>query len=275
MDSTAREYWRTWFWRTATTKLMTVCCIVWIVAGIGWLALPAQAQMWWLGLWGVPSELSGLALRPWTPLTFMVVHLEFLHLAVNMLWWLMFGEIFEQMQGSGRLIALYIYGGLAGAAAFAAFPFGSTILIGASCSVMAVMGATVAILPRHRVNLLLFGPVKIIWVALAAALFFVLLAPSASESVAHAAALATGIAAGLLRRHGIDMTRPLTAFLGLIQRIFSRTPVARTTTRLDIGDAEEQLDRLLEKVTRSGYASLSPAERQRLFDLSQRFNHRR
>jgi len=274
MDSTAREYWRTWFWRTATTKLMTVCCLVWIVAGIGWLAVPTQAQMWWLGLWGVPSDLSELAVRPWTPLTFMVVHLEFIHLAVNMLWWLMFGEIFEQVQGPQRLIAIYIYGGLAGAAAFAAFPFGSPILIGASCSVMAVMGATVAILPRHRVNLLLFGSVGIIWVAIVATIFFVLLAPSASESVAHAAALAIGVAAGLLRRHGTDVTRPLTAIFNLVQRIFSRTPVARTTTRLDNEDAEEQLDRLLEKVTRSGYASLSPAERQRLFDLSQRFNHR-
>lgn len=275
MDPSAREYWRTWLWRTATTKMMTICCLVWVVVGIGWLVTPALEQMWWLGLWGVPADVRQLAFRPWTPLTFMFVHLEFLHLAVNMLWWLMFGEIYEQMQGSQRLIALYLYGGLAGAAAFVAFPFGGAILIGASCSVMAVMGATVAILPHHRVNLLLFGSVKIIWVALVATLFFVLLAPSASESVAHAAALTVGVVAGLLRRRGIDITRPLTALFALIQRIFSRTPVVRTTTRLDQGNAEEQLDSLLEKVSRSGYASLSPAERQRLFDLSQRFNHHR
>lgn len=253
---------------------MTVCFLVWAVVGLGWLIAPASGQMFWLGLWGVPSRPSILAVRPWTPLTFMFVHLEFVHLAVNMLWWLMFGRIYEQMQGSSRLMALYLYGGLAGAAAFIAFPCGGSLLIGASCSVMAVMGAAVAILPDQRVNLLLFGPVRIIWVALVAVVFFVVMAPGWGESAAHGAALCLGIAAGLLRRRGVDVTAPLTFLFSRVGAIFRPTPVARAVKTRE-GDPEDELDALLEKVSRSGYASLTLAERQRLFDLSQRFNHRR
>ncbi len=270
----AVEYWRAWLWRAATTRVMTVCFALWIVVGAGWLLAPAGARMAWLGLWGVPAGVGELALRPWTPLTFMFVHLEFVHLAVNMLWWLMFGEIYEQMQGRERLMALYIYGGLAGAAAFIAWPFGGSLLIGASCSVMAVMGAVVVILPDHKVNLLLFGPVRILWVALVAVVFFVVMAPEWGESVAHGAALCVGVAAGWLRRRGVDVTRPLTWTFARVGALFSRTPVARVAAAPSAG-AEEELDALLEKVSRSGYASLTPSERQRLFDLSQRFNHRR
>lgn len=275
MMAAALEYWRTWLWSTATTRLMTVCTIVWMVVGLGWLIVPASMQLWWLGLWGMPSSVGAWAHRPWTILTFMFVHLEFIHLAVNMLWWLMFGQIYEQMQGAQRLMALYLYGGIAGAVVYVAFPLGGSILIGASCSVMAIMGAVVAIMPSHRVGLLFFGSVKIRWIAIVATLFFIVLAPSASESIAHGAALAVGIAAGLLRRRSIDITAPLTYLFATVARLFSRVPVARQNQSAATADAETLLDDLLKKVSRSGYASLTPQERQRLFDLSQRFNHHR
>lgn len=254
MDSMAREYWRTWFWRTATTKVMTVCIAVWIAVGTVWLLLPATMRLSWLSFLAVPSDVHLLLHRPWTVLTFMFVHIEFLHLAVNMLWWLMFGGICEQSQGAGRTMALYICGGLAGAVAFVAFPSGGAMLIGASCSVMAVMGAVVSLMPRYKVNILLFGSVDIIWVALVATLFFVILAPGTGESVAHGAALAAGVAAGLLRRHRIS---------------------SRGNVDISSGSDEEHLDALLQKVSSSGYGSLTAAERQRLFDLSQRLNRRR
>lgn len=254
MNTMALEYWRTWFWRTATTRLMTVCIAVWIAVGAVWLLLPATMRLSWLSFLAVPSDVHLLLRRPWTVLTFMFVHIEFLHLAVNMLWWLMFGGICEQSQGARRTMTLYICGGLAGAAAFVAFPSEGALLIGASCSVMAVMGAVVALTPRYKVNILLFGSVDIIWVALVATLFFVILAPGTGESVAHGAALAVGAAIGLLRR----------------RRASSRGIAGNSS-----GSDEEQLDALLEKVSRSGYGSLTAAERQRLFDLSQRFNHRR
>ena len=84
-----------------------------------------------------------------------------------------------------------------------------------------------------------------------------------------------GVSAGLLRRRGVDVTAPLRSVFGFFGRLCSRPAVARATVDIISGSDEEQLDALLEKVSRSGYGSLTAAERQRLFDLSQRFNHRR
>lgn len=289
MSGGFKEYWRRWLWRDATTRLMTVCIAVWIVVGAGWLAAPhlapggEAARMRWLCFWGVPSRLGLLASRPWTPLTYMVTHVEFVHLMVNMVWWLLFGGLYERAQGGGRTVALYIYGGLAGAAAFVAYPDGGTVLVGASCSVMAAVGATVALMPKQSVNLLLFGPVRTVWLGVVAVLFLVVLSPGAAEGVAHGAALAAGAAIGLLRRRGVDVTVPLTWLFDRFGRLFSRTPTAQPRAERRSGGfsrggqagAEEELDILLEKVSRSGYGSLSARERQRLFDLSQRFNNTR
>lgn len=96
------------------------------------------------------------------------------------------------------------------------------------------------------------------------------MAPSTAESVAHAGGFAVGAAYGLLRRRGIDITRPMRHLLGYFHSpatAFSRHKP--TTTNLRGTDADV-LDRLLEKVSRSGYRSLSAVERQTLFDLTQR-----
>ena len=88
--------------------------------------------------------------------------------------------------------------------------------------------------------------------------------------MAHAGGFAVGAAYGLLRRRGIDITRPMRHILGYFHSpatAFSRRKP--TTTNLRGTDADV-LDRLLEKVSRSGYRSLSSVERQTLFDLTQR-----
>ena len=274
MSTAARDYWSRWLWSSTTTRLMTVNLLVWAAVGLGYLFVPEHLRLWWVSLFAMPCHWAQLAARAWTPVTYMFTHIDFLHLAANMLWLLLFGEIYEQTQGGRRLVALYLLGGLTGAAAFALWPMGASWMLGASCAVMAIVAAAALIHPHRRVSLLLFGEVKIMWIALAAAVFFIAFAPDAAERVAHGAAALAGAAYVLLRRRGVDITWPLLWLFGLLSRLFSRRPVARATPGLDRLSDEDQLDALLEKVSRSGYSSLTARERQRLFDLSQRFRRR-
>lgn len=273
MDNTAREYWSRWLWASTTTRLMTVNIIVWAVVGLGYLLAPAGLRGAWVSLFAMPSAWSAIAHRAWTPLTYMFTHLDFLHLVANMLWLLLFGEVYEQTQGGRRLVALYVLGGLGGALAFALWPMGARWMLGASCAVMAVVGAVAVLQPERRVGLLLFGQVKLIWIAVAAAVFFVVLVSDNAERVAHGAAAVVGVAYALLRRRGVDITVPL-LWLFALPGSQRRRKQPRLVRGLDYLDDEAQLDALLDKVGRSGYSSLSAHERQRLFDLSQRFNRR-
>ena len=63
----------------------------------------------------VPASTSALALKPWTPVTYMFTHQGFIHLLFNLLWLWWFGKIFLSYLDQRKLVSLYIMGGLAGA----------------------------------------------------------------------------------------------------------------------------------------------------------------
>lgn len=268
-----RQYWHVYLWRDVTSRLITVCFLVWAVIGLLSLidTTAAYTAVAWLAEPAVPAA---LLTRPWTVLTYMFVHVNFIHLIINMMWLMMFGRIMYHTEGGERTLAMYIYGGIAGALSFLAFNAAAgpthSMLLGASCAIIGLIGAITVAMPSLKVNLMFFGAVNVGWIGVLAILFFVIMAPSTAESVAHAGGFAVGAAYGLLRRRGIDITRPMRHLLGYFHSpatAFSRRKP--TTTNLRGTDADV-LDRLLEKVSRSGYRSLSSVERQTLFDLTQR-----
>ncbi|MDR2776278.1 MAG: rhomboid family intramembrane serine protease, partial [Tannerella sp.] len=95
-----------------------------------------------------PSSWKLLLHRPWTIVTYMFVHFDFLHILFNMLWLHWFGKIFL-MFFNGRLLGgLYVLGGITGGLLFVIsyniFPFlkqvpDNSFLVGASASIMAIV----------------------------------------------------------------------------------------------------------------------------------------
>ncbi len=252
MDS-IKIYWRTWLWRDMLTKIITVNVIVWLMIAAVSLFMPDA-----VAVLALPGHVMSLLHKPWTIVTYMAVHSGFLHLLVNMMWLLLFGRIVMVYGSPRRLLCIYLLGGMAGGCGFVVWNvvMGSShaMILGASCAVLAVVGAATAMFPQMRVSLMLFGSVRILWVAIAAGVFFILLAPSSDECVAHAAGALVGIA---FHRCKFDFVR--------------RSPVRSVNTSGPLSPREHaMLDSLLAKVSRSGYASLSATERQNLFDLSRR-----
>ncbi len=253
-----------YLWGDITSRIITINMVVWIVVSIGMLTLGAQGRTLWIGLFGVPESISTLPLRPWTVLTYMFTHVDFLHMLVNMMWLMIFGRMVEYYLGARRLAWLYVASGMAGAVAFivcnAIAPGMHHIMYGASCAVIGVIGYVTVSSPHWRIGMLFLGPVKLLWVAMAAIVLFVVLEPSLYVSIAHAAGMTAGIGYGLWRRYPNAMP-------GLMRKLRLRS------VHPDMGNMsdEDMLDELLDKVNRSGYSSLSPAQRQRLFELSQRF----
>ena len=123
----------------------------------------------------IPSNLEVLARRPWTVFTYMFLHVDFLHILFNLLWLYWFGTVFIQEIGLKKLLSTYLLGGLVGGLLYVAFynlfpvfePVVETsIALGASASVMAVVIAAATYRPDRRMHLVLIGPVRIIYIAL-------------------------------------------------------------------------------------------------------------
>src|SRR5512133_2587205 len=123
----------------------------------------------------VPSVPEELLHRPWTIITYMFTHYQFLHILFNMLMLYWFGIIFMQYLSSRQLLSTYIMGGLAGALLYILFINGfpglreylGGAMLGASAAIMAIVVAISVYVPNYTLNLLILGPVKLKYIAIA------------------------------------------------------------------------------------------------------------
>ncbi len=220
----------------------------------------------------MPSALDKLATRFWTPFTYMFMHASILHILFNMLWLYWMGQIFEDFLGKKRTVGLYIMGGLAGALfvllAYNLVPalkvLNGITLIGASASVMAVVVATATLLPNYTMHLMFFGPVKLKWIALAYIVidFLGITGFNAGGNIAHLGGALIGFIYIKRLQNGGDM-------IGKVNDLFSPRPKMRVVSRNADKVAaayppQEEIDRILDKISQSGYDNLTRQEKETL-----------
>lgn len=237
----------------------------------------------WLG---VPADPGYLLYRPWTVVTYMFTHFGFLHLLFNMLWLYWFGKFFLGYFRERQLVGVYLLGGIAGAALFILcyniFPYFDRITrlsswaIGASASVMAIVFAVCTYLPQQRIYLFLIGPVKLIYLALFTVIIDLLSIQSgnAGGHIAHLGGAAFGWLFACNIRRGRDwatwITRPYDWWkreksprrkMHVKYRRPQGSPGAGTSQK----QQSERINEILDKISRSGYESLTSEEKELLF----------
>lgn len=237
------------------------------------------------------SNVRELVWRPWTVFTYMFTHWEFMHLFFNMLMLWFMGRIFEDLLGGRRLLGNYILGGLAGFAlylisynllpVFDGHAEGSTIL-GASAAVMGVLIGIATYRPDLEVRLLLFGNVKLKWIAVVLLVIDLVSVRSSGNSGGHLAHLGGalyGFFASTQLRSGKDWSLGLVNFLDKLRSPFMRKGPrlrvekrpSRATVDSDAAfnaakkNKQARVDAILDKISRSGYDSLSKEEKDTLF----------
>ena len=240
----------------------------------------------------LPSSLDLLLVRPWTLITFIFTHYDFLHILFNMLWLYWFGKIFLMFFNKRQLGGLYILGGLAGAflfvLAYNLFPYfekmvTNSFLMGASASVMAIVFAVSFYRKDYEIGLLFIGRIKLIYLAIFTFLLDLLAMTSANAGghIAHVGGALLGILYAAMIARGKDMTAPINRVIDWFANLGKGRPKMKVTytNRRRETDYEynarknreaEDLDKILEKLRRSGYGSLSTDEKRKLFDASKK-----
>ena len=245
----------------------------------------------------ISSALPVLLRHPWTLLTYAFTHEEFFHILFNMLNLYWFGQLVREYLGDRRLVSIYILGALAGAVLFLltynfvpAFQQGlGTPMVGASAAVTAIIVAGATLLPDYTFMLILIGPVKIKWIA--AVVVLISLAGvnggNPGGEIAHLGGALLGFVFIRRLQAGRDLGRPVQAVGNWFVRLTSRQPamrVSRSERRAEPVAAsaasparkpapgqpvQDEIDTILDKISRSGYESLSKDEKQKLFRASQ------
>ncbi|QCK14169.1 rhomboid family intramembrane serine protease [Mangrovivirga cuniculi] len=251
-------------------------------------------------LFYIPGAFSEFITRPWTIITYAFAHnlRDIFHILFNMLFLYWFGRLITEYLGSDRVISIYINGAIFGAIlyllAYNFVPFyieRTPILgmIGASAAVNAIMVGAATLLPNYTFHLLLLGPVRIKYIAA----FFVVVSfigsvgDNAGGNVAHLGGAFMGWLYVSQLQKGTDLGRWVYAIISFFRGLFKPKPKIKvtykkqsakstgskrsSTTSTSSGNAsQEEIDRILDKISEKGYSSLSKEEKQKLFDASKK-----
>lgn len=222
----------------------------------------------------LPSALGDLPLRFWTFATYMFVHFDFLHLIGNMLMLYFLGRMFSDLLGGPRMTVVYLIGGLCGGLVFILveniIPPDNTrhYLEGASAGVMAIVVAVAAYSPDYMT--FPFGrPLKLKWLAL---IVFVIsslidLTENTGGKVSHIGGAIFGLIYGTQLRNGRKF---MDGFATVFKSKRKNLRVEYSRSRRASDEAynasktslRRQVDEILDKISRSGYDSLTKDEKE-------------
>lgn len=236
----------------------------------------------------LPADVGKLILQPWSLFTYMFLHEEFFHILFNMLWLWVFGQIFLYYKGGKSLITVYVLGGLCGGIlyviAFNVLPlFASSVhvsyALGASAGILAIVIATATLVPNYNINLILIGPVPLKYIAIfsVASDLISLHSDNAGGHIAHIGGAIFGFIYIKQMQKGNNFGKWFENILDGLKSFFKPKPKIRVAHKRPLTDEQyaekkkanqEQIDRILDKIAKSGYDSLSKAEKETLFKAS-------
>lgn len=236
---------------------------------------------------GFPADLTDFIKKPWVLLTHMIAHHSVWSLLGNMLFLWAFGFLLQDLIGNRHVVPIYIYGAAAGALFFVASAnllpgfrsaIGSFQLFGASASVMAIAIATTVTAPDYRVFPMINGgiPLWVITLIYVVIDFAGLASASFPYHLSHLAGAGMGFWYIRLIRNGNNpgewMHRLYNWFINLFnpaakapkrsmkKEVFYNTKGQQPFTRKP-NVTEQRVDAILDKISRTGYQSLSQEEK--------------
>lgn len=230
----------------------------------------------------VGFEPGAAAQRPWTFLTYMFAHVSLLHLTVNGLMILLFGPAVERRMGGAGFVRYVLVCGLGGPlAAFGLMFLGADPIpfVGASAAAFGIALAFALAWPSARVFVFPLpwpvpAPALVGLLALMALVPFLVDAHGGVSQLAYLGGFALGflyLKGGELAERrgtlpdGVAPAEPVLVVHSPEQQHAEGEPEAPPPAR---SEADEEMDRLLDKISRQGIASLTAAERRFLDEVS-------
>lgn len=203
--------------------------------------------------------------RPWTIVTYMFVHAGLTHILFNMIALYFFGPRVEQRIGSERFFSLYMISGITGGLLSFIFAPAAPI-VGASGAIFGVMLAYARFWPRDRIYIWGVLPIEARWLVIGYTVLSLWWGfGGGATGTAHFAHLG-GFVGGFLCLLYMQKHQGAKRF----RKQATSAPPARDAL---IGDwrkvdparvhaiNREEVDRILDKISKSGLTSLTPQER--------------
>jgi len=237
----------------------------------------------WISLQSVLSE---AIVKPWTFITYAFLHADFWHLLFNMIVLNFASRLFLTYFTQKQFFGLYLLGGIFAGMVFVLtdlFLQNDTFLVGASGAIMAVLIAAATYSPLSEVRLLLIGNVKLWHIAVVLLILDLIQIPMSNTGghLAHIGGSLFGFLYIKLLQNGTDLSKIVSNVIDYFVSLFTprksapfkkvhknvnqQTKASKPKTQKDI--TQQQIDEILDKISKSGYDSLTKEEKEFLFKV--------
>ncbi|TYP98277.1 membrane associated rhomboid family serine protease [Tenacibaculum adriaticum] len=228
----------------------------------------------------LPASFDEFILKPWTIVTYGFLHASFLHILMNLIALFYIGHLFKQYFTGKQLLNFYLYGTIFGGLLFILsynyFPAfadhkNNNVLLGASAGISAIFIGIATYLPNYHVKIPLIGFVKLwilaaIWVALDV---IQIPAGNAGGHFAHLGGALFGfLYVSRASNKEINIFKPIKDLFKKKQKPLKtvhNSGKKRTRTQSPKKENQQQIDAILDKISKSGYDTLTKAEKDFLF----------
>ncbi|GAB1462454.1 rhomboid family intramembrane serine protease [Pedobacter sp.] len=248
--------------------------IVFLVVNIGSLFLVKELGNELISQYlAFPADFAQWPLRFYTLVTYAFLHKDLFHILFNLLWLYWMGNLFLDFLKSRQFQVVYWGGAIIGALAFALIfnlspqlNASGASLIGASAAVMAIFSAVATLVPNYSIRLLLFGDVRLKYLLLVYVLIDIVGTSPGSGNIggnlAHLGGALFGFVYIKLLQSGTDLSSFLVKKPKM--KVVRNEPQKKKTEIIN----QEEIDAILDKISKTGYEKLTAKEKQTLFDAS-------
>ena len=224
-------------------------------------------------------------LKPWTFVTYSFLHADFFHLLSNIIMLYFSSRLFYTYFTNNQFLTVYFLGVIFSGIIYAIVSLlfnNSSVLVGASAGILAVLFTLVSYNPHLEVRLLLLGNVRLWMIGAVLILFFVIQIPSSNFGghIAHFAGAFFGFIYAKLLLNGYDISAPLFNFFDIFsskkvakkgikntpfKKVYYTPSSATNSANFSQLENQKRINDILDKISNSGYDSLTTDEKNFLF----------
>ena len=232
----------------------------------------------------LPAAYGKLIYQPWSLFTYFFLHLGLLHLVFNMLWFYWFGHLFQQYLGNTKTYIVYITGAILGGilyvVSYNSFPvFAERVVnstaLGASAGVLAIVVATATLLPDYQFFVFIIGPVRLKYIALVSVILDLISITGVNADnnsgghIAHLGGATFGYFYIKFLYSKSNFALAINTFFEQIIGWFKPKPQLKIHYKSNymrveenVKPSEQEIDAILDKISKHGYESLNKKEKE-------------
>lgn len=241
--------------------------------------LYANQQNFIVNWFSLDRSINSLFTKPWTIISYGFLHADFLHILMNLIVLYFIGNLFLEYFTQKQLLTFYLLGTFFGGVLFLfsqnyfpLFEGSNSVLVGASAGISAIFIGIATYIPNYQIKLRFIGFVKLwhlaaFWIGLD---FIGLIGTNAGGHFAHLGGALFGFL--YVNQASNKEIKLFDFFSNLFKKkekplrtVHQSKSKKRSTTSQNTDLTQKQVDAILDKISKSGYDTLTKSEKEFLF----------